>query len=166
MPVTILLDFYHNLFIMCVCVSVLCCVWGGDMHATSCMWRPEDNFGSQFSPLRGTQDQTRVIWLGGKAFYLLSHLTLVLILDVIFPKARERLRLQTTAWGHGHVGRGFSPGPLFSRKLTWATEKDRWGGDPPHHVRVDANLLSVEYLTRHLHSCLSKINPRVLLFED
>lgn len=54
----------------------------------------------------------------------------------------------------------------FSQGNSLELQKKIQGGDPPHHVRVDANLLSVEYLTRHLHSCLSKINPRVLLFED
>lgn len=147
---------------MCKCVVL--CVWGGTCMPPHACGGQKTTLGVSSLHHVGPRIKLGSSGLEARAFTCWAS-SLVLILDVIFPKARERLRLQTTAWGHGHVGRGFSPGPLFSRKLTWATEKDR-GGDPPHHVRVDANLLSVEYLTRHLHSCLSKINPRVLLFED
>lgn len=40
------------------------------------------------------------------------------------------------------------------------------GGTPPRHIRVDSNSLPVEYLTSHLHSCLSGIDSYILLFED
>lgn len=40
------------------------------------------------------------------------------------------------------------------------------GETPPRHIRVESNFFPVEYLTRRLHSCLSRIDSYILLFED
>lgn len=137
------------------------CVCGrGDMHVTPCTRGQVDNVGSQFSLARGTQAQTRAIWLGGKCFYPPIHLTgpewCFQMWSSPGPEKRHRHMVMVIEVSQ--------TGPLFSpRKLVWVMKKNGWGGNPSHHIRVDSNFLSVEYLTCYLHSCLSRINPCVLL---
>lgn len=121
----------------------------------SAMWDPGSNSGHL---------AWRQVFLAAEP----SHWSWVGLLNVVFPRAREMAQAAENSMGAWLCWQKFLKWDPFSQQgNSFELQKKKLRGDPPQHdIRVDANLLSVEYLTCYLHSCLSKINPRVLLFED
>lgn len=160
---------------MCTCV----CVEGGrhachPMHTEirrqrwesilSTMWDPGSNSG-------------HLAWRQVLLPADLSRWSWVVLLDVVFPMSREPIQNRFNQRNdsgcrqqHRYMAMLLEVSQMtpFLTNETHLThgKKVGGGGNPPHHIGVDPNFLSVEYLTCHLHSCLSRINPRVLWFED